>query len=86
LGAEDLAQTSQEDLLRSFQIFVSGVVGDFARSLQQHELGAYSDMGYQQSSLYLSDEEFEQFSQALRATLQPWLAYQAEPGRRMGAS
>jgi DNA-binding transcriptional ArsR family regulator len=85
LSAEDMAQMSHEDLLRSFQIFVSSLVTDFSRAIEQHEPGASSDIvsriGYRQRPLYLNDEEFAQFIQTLQEAMKPWIELQDAPGR-----
>jgi hypothetical protein len=82
LDQDELAQTSHDDLMLSFQIFVSGLLGDYAQYLQQKDGTDFSDMGFHQFSLFLDDGEFHDFTHELKEFLQPWLDNQPNPTRR----
>jgi hypothetical protein len=61
---------------------VSKIIGDHARYLDLKEGSYYTDAGYHQHAVYLSDEEFVQFSQEINAALLLWLKQKPAPGRR----
>ena len=82
LSPDQMASATKDELLQYFLVFVSKVIGDHARYLDRKEGGYYTDAGYQQHALFLSDEEFVQFSQEVNATLLPWLKKEPAPGRR----
>lgn len=82
LGAEEMAHASSEQLMRYFQVFVSGLLGDFARYLEHRAPGPPTDVGCQTIPLELTDEEFVQFGAALNAFLRPWSEHQPTSERR----
>jgi DNA-binding transcriptional ArsR family regulator len=82
LSRDQIAGASKDELLQYFLVFVSKLIGDHARYLDLKESGHYADAGYQQHPLFLSDEEFVQFIQELKAVLLPWLKKEPAPGRR----
>ena len=82
LSVEELAIASKDELLQYFLTFVSKIIGDHARYLDFKEGNYYTDAGYQQNAIYLSTEEFAQFSQELNAALLPWSRQEPAPGRR----
>jgi DNA-binding transcriptional ArsR family regulator len=85
LSPADLEQATPQDHLRYFTMFASALIGEFARYLEHPPHGQVDlladGVGYRQVPLYLSDVEFVQMVQALNEVLQPFLAYQPEPGR-----
>jgi DNA-binding transcriptional ArsR family regulator len=81
LSPDEIAGASKDELLQYFLVFVSKVIGDYARYLNLKESGLYTDAGYQQHPVYLSDEEFVQFLQEVNAALLPWLKKEPGPGR-----
>lgn len=82
LGPEEIARASKDELMQYFLTFLSKVIGDHARYLDLKEGSYYTDAGYHQHPVYLSDEEFVQFRQAINAALLPWLKQEPAPGRR----
>jgi DNA-binding transcriptional ArsR family regulator len=82
LSADQIAGASKDELMQYFLVFVSKLIGDHARYLDLKERGYYTDAGYQQHPVYLSNEEFVQFLQDLNAALLPWLKKEPAPGRR----
>jgi len=82
LSPEEIARASKDELMQYFLTFLSKVIGDHARYLDRKEGSYYTDAGYNQHPVYLSQEEFVQFSQELNAALLPWLKQEPAPGRR----
>jgi DNA-binding transcriptional ArsR family regulator len=82
LSPDQISSASKDELLQYFLVFVSKLIGDHARYLDLNERAYYTDAGYQQHPLFLSDEEFDQFRQEMNATLLPWLTKEPAPGRR----
>lgn len=84
VGPADVAHASRDDHLRYFTVFITTILGDFTRYLQQD---AASDLvadgvGFNQTPFYLSDEEFTQAAEALNHALLPFLHNQPAPHRR----
>jgi DNA-binding transcriptional ArsR family regulator len=84
LSPADLANATREDHLRYFTIFVTSLIGDFARYLQQDApIDLLADgVGYRQTPFYLSDDELVEAATALNRALLPYFANQPAPGRR----
>jgi DNA-binding transcriptional ArsR family regulator len=82
LSLDESARASKDELAQYFLVFVSKLIGDHTRYLDLKESGYYTDAGYHQHPVYLSDEEFVQFSKDLGAALLPWLKKEPAPGRR----
>jgi DNA-binding transcriptional ArsR family regulator len=82
LSPDEIAGASKDQLMQYFLVFLSKLIGDHARYLDHNKRGHYTDAGYQQHRLFLSDEEFVQFLQELNAALLPWLKKEPAPGRR----
>lgn len=84
LSPADLAHASREDHLRYFTLFVASLLADFARYLQQDApIDLFADgVGYRETPLYLSDEEFAQAAAAIQHALLPFLGQQPAPHRR----
>lgn len=81
LGPDAVAHASKDELMQYFLTFLAKVIGDHARYLDLKEGSYYTDAGYHQNSVYLSDEEFVQFRQTINAALLPWLKQEPAPGR-----
>ncbi|WP_338249741.1 helix-turn-helix domain-containing protein [Dictyobacter halimunensis] len=82
LSPEEVATASKEELMQCFLAFASKLIGDHARYLDLKEGGYYTDAGYHQHAVYLSDEEYVRFGQEVNAVLLPWLKQAPAPGRR----
>ncbi len=82
LSPGDLAEASKDELLRYFFIFISKLIGDYTRYLQENERDDYHNAGYRQVPFYLNDEEFAQCTQDVNAALLPWFKNEPAPGRR----
>lgn len=82
LSPEDLAEASKDELLRYFFIFISKLLGDYSRYLQENERDDYHNAGYRQVPFYLNDEEFAQCTQDVNAALLPWFKNEPAPSRR----
>jgi DNA-binding transcriptional ArsR family regulator len=83
LTADDLAQASLDDHMRYFMTFMASVLDNFGRYLQQEHVDLLADrVGYRQVPLYLSDEEFDEFAEKLRALFTKAMLNGPAPGRR----
>lgn len=84
LSPADLANVSRDDHLRYFTMFVTTLLGDFARYLQQDApIDLYADgAGYREIPFYLSDDEFAQAVAAFNQALLPFLSNQSASHRR----
>jgi DNA-binding transcriptional ArsR family regulator len=84
LGPSDLANASRDDHLRYFAMFISSLLGDYARYLEQDgPIDLFADgVGYREIPFYLSDEEFSHAAAAVGQALLPFLENQPEPFRR----
>ncbi|QBD75682.1 ArsR family transcriptional regulator [Ktedonosporobacter rubrisoli] len=82
LGEEEMRQASSEELMQYFQVFVSGLLGEFAHYLEHRDASTPTDAGCQTIPLELTDEEFAQFAEAFKAFLRPWSQKQPAPERR----
>jgi DNA-binding transcriptional ArsR family regulator len=84
VGADDLANVSREDHLRYFTVFVTMLLADFARYLQQGgpiDLAA-DGVGYREVPFYMSDAEFAEAAAAINQALRPYMNNQPSPSRR----
>lgn len=82
LTAEDIAGASREELLRYFTLFVTGLIGDFARYLDREHIDPLADgVGFHQLVFYLDDQEFRQMVVDLNAALRPYLERVPSPDR-----
>jgi DNA-binding transcriptional ArsR family regulator len=84
LAPADLANASRDDQLRYFTVFVTTLLGDFARYLQQEaSVDLLADgAGYREVPVYLSDAELVQFATALNRAVLPFLENQPSSNRR----
>jgi DNA-binding transcriptional ArsR family regulator len=84
LGRAELGNAPREDQLHYFTIFVASLLDDFARYLQQDAPidPDVDGVGYRQTPLYLSDEEFAQAVADVSQALLPYFNNQPSPHRR----
>ena len=82
LSPDEVAHASKDELRQLFLSFVSKLISDHDHYLDLKEGNYYTDAGYHQHPVNLTDEEFVQFSQELNAALLPWLKQEPAPGRR----
>jgi DNA-binding transcriptional ArsR family regulator len=82
LTAEEVASLSRNDHLRFFTIFVTSVLRDFERYLQQDQIDVARDVRYHQGPLSLSDDEFEDLMQKLATIIQGYQNNPPGPSRR----
>ena len=87
LTPDDLANLSSEEHLRLFTTFVTTLIGEFARYLEQHASNAPIDLfadrvGYRETPVYLSDDEFDAAQEALNQAVLPFLRQETAPHRR----
>jgi DNA-binding transcriptional ArsR family regulator len=84
LAPADLAHASRDDQLRYFTVFVTALLGEFARYLHQDApIDLLADgVGYREVPLYLSDAELIQFATAVNRAVLPFLENQPSPNRR----
>jgi DNA-binding transcriptional ArsR family regulator len=84
LGPGELANASRDDHLRYFTIFVTALIGDFARYLEQNQPidPSVDRVGYREVPFYLSDEEFDQAAAAFSQALLPFMSDEPAPNRR----
>jgi DNA-binding transcriptional ArsR family regulator len=80
----DLANASRDDHLRYFTVFVTTLLGEFARYLQQNtSIDLLADgAGYREVPVYLNDAELVQFATALNRAVLPFLENQPSSDRR----
>lgn len=84
LSSADLANTSRDDHLHYFTVFIAMLLGDFAHYLQQDSpIDLLADgAGYRETPFYLSDDEFAQAVAAFNQALLPFYNKQPAPHRR----
>jgi DNA-binding transcriptional ArsR family regulator len=82
LSPDEIAYASKDELSQLFLTFVSKLIGDHAKYLDLKEGSYYTDGGYHQHAIYLSDEEYVQSGREINAALLPWLKQEPAPGRR----
>lgn len=84
ISEQDLENVDRDELLRHFIMFVTMLIDDFENYLSRKEpLRLLQDgVGFRQASLYLTDEEYDQFLAKLRDVFQEVLANEPTSGRR----
>lgn len=82
LRPDEITHTSKDELQQCFLAFVSKLIGDHARYLDLKAGRYYTDGGYHQHAVYLSDEEYVQSGREINAALLPWLKQEPALGRR----
>lgn len=84
LSGQDVANVTPEEHMRYFVVFITSLLGDFARYLERDKIDLEGDgVGYRQVGLYLSDEEFQQMVKALNDVIKPLLTNQPRSDRRL---
>nr|HET6902585.1 hypothetical protein [Ktedonobacteraceae bacterium] len=76
-----LEETADDPLFLHFPNFYGSIVFEVVLKIC-NKGHFYTDAGYHQNAIYLSDEEFVQFRQEINAALLPWLKQKPAPGRR----
>jgi len=80
--ADELAGMSPEDHRQAFWAFAAGLLADFDRYLERGEIDLLRDgVGYRQTALWLSDDEFDGLVDDLRGVLERRAALRPAPGR-----
>ena len=84
LTAEDVANFSKDDHMRSFIAFIAALLDDFSRYVQHSERidVAADGVGYHKFPLYLSDEELASLSAKVNAAFAPYRNNQPGQDRR----
>lgn len=87
LTGADFANRSSDEHLRFFTLFVTTLIGEYARYLEHHASDTRIDLladrvGYRETPFYLSDDEFDAAQQALNQALLPFFQYESAPHRR----
>ncbi len=70
VSPDELARMSTEDHRQAFMAFVAGLLAEFDRYLERGEADLAADgVGYRQTALWLSDDEFAQLVDDLRGVM-----------------
>ena len=82
-SSEELNSLSNEELLTAFTVFTSGVIRDFDDYLKAGDPDLHDDrVSFAQASFWASDDEIDEFGNALMAALEGLLANAPAPERR----
>lgn len=82
-SAEELNSLSNEELLTAFTVFTSGLIRDFGDYLKVGTPDLHADqVSFAQASFWATDEEVDEFGQALMAALRGFLNNDPTPERR----
>lgn len=73
--AEDLKSLTNDDHLRYFMVFISSLLQDFSRVLENHENStlAPEDVFYSKVPVRLTEAERDELSQQVRALMMPYI-------------
>jgi DNA-binding transcriptional ArsR family regulator len=83
VAVDDLAAMSTEDHLQAFAAFVAGLLGAYERYLQRGRPDLQRDgVGYSMNAVWLTDEEFAEFTRDVVTVVQPRTALPPGPGRK----
>lgn len=83
LSAEDLADVSSDDHFRYFATFLGTLLADYCSYLESDTIDHAADrVGYRQVPLWLTDNEFDDFTTELRALIEQRLGNEPSPQRR----
>jgi DNA-binding transcriptional ArsR family regulator len=88
LSAEELADADSDDHFRYFATFLGSLLADYSSYLETEDLEtdnvdlASDRVGYRQIPLWLTDNEFDDFTTELRALIQQRLDNEPSPQRR----
>lgn len=81
--AAELATMSNEDHLQAFAAFTAGLLGAYERYLQHGRPDLQRDgVGYSMNAVWLTDEEFAEFTRDVVTLVQPRTALPPGPGRK----
>ena len=83
IGADEIADASDDDHLRYFTTFVGTLLAQFASYVADGDIDPAADgIGYRQAALWLSDDEFDTLVAQLTTAVQPHLQHEPSPARR----
>jgi DNA-binding transcriptional ArsR family regulator len=83
ISAEDIANWSPEEHKNYFMKFITTVIADFERYVNQKEYDMEKDgAGYRQVSFYASDEEYIEFMKTLQQGVMKLIENEDNPTRR----
>ncbi|MED4601085.1 helix-turn-helix domain-containing protein [Paenibacillus validus] len=83
---EELTAMSAEEHMELFMKFVSGLIGDFGRYVAQDEYDMQRDgISMRQTTLYLSDDEYRELFEEIKASLMRRMDNGPAPDRRRRA-
>ena len=83
LSAEELADVGSDDHFRYFATFLGTLLADYSSYLETDKVDLAADqVGYRQIPLWLTDNEFDDFTTELRALIQQRLNNEPNPQRR----
>jgi DNA-binding transcriptional ArsR family regulator len=83
LNGEDLADVGIDDHFRYFATFLGTLLADYSSYLETATIDLAADrVGYRQIPLWLTDDEFDDFTSGLRALIQERVDNQPNPRRR----
>lgn len=82
LNADEAAVMTRDQLLRTFTMFVTSLIGDFERYLQQENIEPAREISFQKMLVYLSDEDLEKVNQAVNAALLPLMSSPTGEGKK----
>lgn len=83
ISAEDISNWDSEEHKNYFMKFITTVIADFERYVNQQEFDMQKDgAGYRQVSFYASDEEYIEFMQTLQQGVMKLIENEDSPTRR----
>lgn len=83
LGVEQLSNLSKDEHMGLFIKFLANLMGEYERYLNQEKIDIVADgVSFRQASMYLSDEEYAEFSNELVAVYTKVLPNQPKKGRK----
>ncbi|MFE8703117.1 helix-turn-helix domain-containing protein [Cytobacillus sp. FJAT-54145] len=83
LAKDDLQETSKEEHLNYFMLFISQILKSFEEYIDQKNTDFEKDgLGYRQVGLYLTDEEFKQFAEDMGKAFKRAVQNEPTPDRK----
>lgn len=83
ITTKEFMESSKEEKLGVFIQFVNGLINSFGSYLEQENIDLVKDgMSFRQVDLHLSDQEFVEFVQSLRAVYQKYMQNTPEKDRK----